>query len=195
MVGFPFGLCRGGIFKVAYTTRCCGLCGSEDPTHSSVLLWTGIHKKLRELFFCQHWRMQGFYKTLWQMGIFSHYFKNIYCVIVHVWCAHVCRCPLRPAGGGRVPEVGGTDSCEPPNMVLGANLWSLQEQQVLLTSESSLWPLNDIFVYWVKVALCSPGCSGTPIKTRLPLNSKRSICLYLASARIKGMCHHTVFRI
>lgn len=46
------------------------------------------------------------------------------------------RYPERPKEGARSPGDGFTSSCETPDGVLGTDLWSSEEQQMLFTAES-----------------------------------------------------------
>jgi hypothetical protein len=41
-----------------------------------------------------------------------------------------------------------------------------------------------------RVSLCSPGCPGTHSVDQAGLELRKSACLCLPSAGIKGMCHH-----
>lgn len=56
-------------------------------------------------------------------------------------CMNVCAWyPQRPEEGARSPEMGITDTWDPPSECWELNLGPLQEQQMLLTAKSSLQP-------------------------------------------------------
>lgn len=70
------------------------------------------------------------------------YFKDLCCV--YVFCLHAW-CPWGSEGGIRAPGTGVTDGCEPPRGCWELDLGWLGEQQMLLTTESSLQPQTVIF--------------------------------------------------
>ena len=83
---------------------------------------------------------------------------------------HGCLCTVciwRPEEGVRAPRTGITDGCELP---YGCREWSLEEQPVPLTAETSPARALYLFIFYLfvclfilrgRISLCSPGCPGT----------------------------------
>lgn len=104
---------------------------------------------------------------------------------IHTWC------PWRPEEVVWVPGTGVTmwvlgikpGSSERTIGVL--NHWAILTAPNLLT-----FCVCEELVGGDKVALCIPSWYGAHYVAKQASNLQRSVCLYLQSATIKGMCHH-----
>lgn len=88
---------------------------------------------------------------LWEVFV-TAFVYNINSLIFNFFILFTCACACESQKGGvGSPGAGVTDGCEPPCRYWNVNLGPLKDQQLLLTTETSVWP---------PVLILSAGVSG-----------------------------------